>query len=424
MSKKECIIKILTEFCRVLLGVVFIFSGIVKGIDPMGFVIKIGEYLSAFGLGEFSSFAVIAAFVLIAAEFALGVCLLLAVYRKITTLLVLLFMCVMTPLTFYLALFNPVSDCGCFGDAIVITNWETFSKNIVLLAAAIWVFIYNRRLTPFYSYRVYWGVALFAYLFGIGFCYWNYNHLPMIDFRPYKIGANIPALTSIPEGAPQDEYHYSFIYEKDGVQKEFALEEAPANDSTWHFVESRTELIKQGYVPPVASFDLYTLEGDHVTDQLLEAPALLLLVSPDLDAANDDRIDDINTIYDYLSEKQVPFYCLTGSSEASIRNWIDNTGADYPFLMADATVLKTMIRSNPGLIYLKEGTIMAKWHNNDFPTEEKLGTLIEKYTQMTETPKKDEAPWVAIVLCFVLPLFFIWLYDFVRIRKRKWNTNV
>ncbi len=418
------ILKIVTEFCRVLIGCVFIFSGFVKGIDPMGGAIKIGEYLSAFGLKELSSLSVTFSFLLLAAEFALGVCLLLAVYRRITTFLILLFMCVMTPLTLYLALFNPVSDCGCFGDALVITNWETFLKNIILLAAAILVFIYNQRITPFYSYKVYWGVALFAYLFAIVFSSWNYNHLPMIDFRPYKIGVNISRQMAIPAGASQDEYSYSFVYEKDGVKKEFSLENAPVDDSTWTFVESKTELLKEGYVPPILSFDVRTMEGEDRSEAILSDSALFLLISSDLEQANDDPVDEINTVYDYAHENGISFYCLTASSEAAIRNWTDNTGADYPFLIGDGVMLKTMIRSNPGLILMKRGTILAKWHYNDIPEEEALPAIVTSYLQSKETPRKEEAPWLCIVLCFTLPLLSIWIYDFFRIRKGKMNANI
>lgn len=390
----------------------------------MGGAIKIGEYLAAFGLKEFSSFSVFLSFLLSAAEFALGVCILLAVYRRITTFLMLLFMSVMTPLTLYLAIFNPVSDCGCFGDALVISNWETFGKNIVLLGAAILVFINNQRLSPFYSYKVYWAVALFAYLFNIGFSYWNYNHLPIIDFRPYKIGANIPSLMEIPPGASQDVYAYSFIYEKNGVKKEFTLENAPVEDTSWVFVESKTELIKEGYVPPVTSFDAHTLGGEDFSESILSDSAVFLLVSPNLDEANDDRIDEINMVYDFAHQNKVSFYCLTASSEASIRNWIDNTGADYPFLIMDAVVLKTMIRSNPGLILMKRGTILAKWHFNDIPPEEDLPNVVATALQSKETPRKEAVPWLCIVLCFTLPLLFIWIYDFFRIRKGKKSINV
>ncbi|MDR0845286.1 MAG: DoxX family membrane protein, partial [Tannerella sp.] len=230
-KRKKRVIEITAECCRVLLGLTFVFSGIVKAIDPVGGALKIEEYLVVFGLDSFSWLSISISIAQAALEFTLGFCLLMGVYRRLTTLLLLIFMCFFTPLTLYIAIFNPVADCGCFGDALIITNWQTFFKNIVLLAAAIFVYIYCKHLASIYSYRTYWFVALFACIFCVSFCYYNYSHLPIIDFLPYKVGENIPKLMEFPPDAPQDVYH--FIYQKDGVKKEFALADAPVSDSTW-----------------------------------------------------------------------------------------------------------------------------------------------------------------------------------------------
>lgn len=420
MSFKETALKILTECCRLLIGIVFIFSGFVKAVDPMGGAIKISDYLTSFGLDVLQPFSVLMSFALSAAEFAMGVCMLLGVYRRYNSFLVLLFMAFMTPLTLYLAIFNPVSDCGCFGDALVITNWETFFKNIVLTAAAIMVFLNSSRMFQCFTFKAYWFVALFAYFFGIGFAYWNYNHLPVIDFRPYKVGANIPALMEIPDGAPVDEYRYSFVYEKDGVQKEFSLEDYPADDSTWTFVESKTELIQKGYEPPVTSFNIYNAEGEDVTDELLHNPdPILLLIAPKLETASDERIDEINNVYDYALEYDIPFYCVTGSAPEEITEWSDNTGAEYPFRMADEVLLKTIIRSNPGLVLLKDGTILAKWHYNDIPEEEHIKAEMEKHLDANQTKGKEDSWLITILLTFSVPLLLVWIYDLLRFRRKR-----
>lgn len=420
MNYKETIRKIIAEGCRLLLGVVFVFSGTVKAIDPTGGAIKIGEYLASFGLDKLQSLSVMLSFNLSAIEFTLGVCLLLGVYRRYTTFLTLLMMAFMTPLTLYLALFDPVSDCGCFGDALILTNWETFYKNIVLLAAAIFVFIYNQRLTAFYTYKVYWFVPLFAYLYCIGFAYRNYAHLPVVDFRPYKVGANIPALMTVPEGAPADEYRYSFIYEKDGVQKEFSLDDVPAGDSTWTFVDSKTELVKQGYVPPVAGFNLYNAADEDVTDALLGDPRpVLLLIAPKLETADDEAMDEINTIYDYALENGIDFYCVTGSGADAIAQWNDYTGAEYPYLMADEVLLKTIIRSNPGLVLLREGTILAKWHWHDLPEEEALPAVLDRYLSGKAIKNKEVGWLITNLFTFTVPLLLVWIYDYLRNRLRR-----
>ena len=325
----------------------------------------------------------------------------------------------MTPLTLYLALYNPVADCGCFGEALILTNWETFYKNIVLLAAAVIAFVYNQRTLAGYTFKVYWFVATFAYVYCVGFSLRNYWHLPIIDFRPYKVDVNIPVAMSIPEGAPQDEYEYSFIYEKDGVQKRFTLDNVPADDSTWTFVDTESKLIKAGFVPPISDFIVTTFDGEDRTEQLLaDTTGVFLLVSPRLEQANEERIDEINNLYDYATEKGMQFYCLTGSDEAAVTKWIDYTGAEYPFLFVDDVTLKTMIRSNPGLIVLKGGTIMGKWHYNDFPKEEDLDKFVESALLK---PMKDEkeARLVTNLLTFAVPVLLVWLYDYRRNRKKQ-----
>ncbi|MDR1557732.1 MAG: DoxX family protein [Tannerellaceae bacterium] len=420
MNYKETLIKALAEFCRLLIGIVFLFSGFVKAIDPMGFEIKIGEYLAVWGMEGFRFLGLTVAFNLIAIEFSLGLSLLLGVYRRYTSLLVLAFMLLMTTLTLYLVLFNPVTDCGCFGDALVISNWETFLKNIVLLAASVFVFVHHRRLWPCYSNRVRWFAPLFAYACCLYFAQWNYKHLPLIDFRPYKEGVHIPAQMSIPEGAPEDEYRYAFVYEKEGVRKEFSLDDYPAEDSSWTFVESRTELVKKGYTPPIPAFVIYDREGNEATDRILgHSGDIFLLIAPRLEEASDEHIDEISNLYDYALEHEIPFYGLTGSSGEAIGDWTDRTGAEYPFLETDEVVLKTFIRSNPGFVWLRNGTILKKWHHNDLPGEETADRLLRVYREgIAGNEKRND--WIYIsVFTFTLPLLLARIYDFLYFRRRK-----
>lgn len=419
MKRKDLWIKILAETCRLLLGLVFLFSGASKAVDPVGGTIKISEYLSSFGLDSLQSFSLPFAINLAAVEFTLGACMFLGVYRRYASFLTLLMMLFMTPLTLYLALYNPVADCGCFGEALIITNWQTFYKNLVLLTAAVIAFIYNQRTMAGYTFKVYWFVATFAYVYCVGFSLRNYWHLPIIDFRPYQVGVNIPDQMNIPEGAPQDEYEYTFIYEKDGVQKKFNLDNVPADDSTWTFVDTETKLIKKGYVPPITDFIITTFDGEDRTEQLLSDTAgVFLLIAPRLEYANEERIDEINNLYDYAVENKLQFYCLTGSDESAVSKWIDYTGAEYPFLFVDDVTLKTMIRSNPGLMILKGGTIMGKWHYNDFPKEENLDKFVESALLK---PMKDEKDvrLITNLLTFAVPLLLVWLYDYRRNRKKQ-----
>mgnify|MGYP001777145021 FL=1 len=418
MDYKERTKEFAAYVCRFLLGIVFLFSGTVKAIDPAGGAIKIGEYFTTFGFDNLQALAVPFSMNLAAIEFTLGTCMLLGAYRRYASFLTLLMMSFMTPLTLYLALYNPVADCGCFGDAVILSNWATFYKNIVLLTAAIIAFVYNQRALPGYSFKVYWFIATYAYLFCIGFSLRNYWHLPIIDFRPYKVGVNIPQQMLIPEGAPQDEYVYSFVYEKEGVEKTFSLENVPANDSTWRFVRSESKLIKAGYIPPISDFTLISFEGEDKTEAVLtDTAGVFLLIAPKLEEANDERIDEINNVYDYTVEKKMRFYCVTGSDEEAMATWIDYTGAEYPFLFGDETMLKTIIRSNPGLVLLKNGTILQKWHYNDIPQEEILPQTVTNLLQGKPESKK-EGRLLTNILTFTVPLLLVWVYDYRKNRRK------
>jgi len=415
--------KIITEICRIILGVTFLFSGTVKSVDPVGGVIIMEEYFGAFGLTALNPLALFASINLSAVEFLLGLCILVAVYRKLTTFCMLIFMTFMTVLTLYLAIFNPVHDCGCFGQAIILTNTQTFLKNaLVLLPAAIVTFIYHKKMTPVYTHKVYWFAVIFGYVYAVGFAYYNYYHLPLIDFLPYKTGVNIPQQMSFPPDAPQDVY--DFIYEKDGQKKAFKPQNVPFDDDSWSFVERK--LIKQGYIPPITSFEIYDAEDNNVADWLLEdEKGVFLLISPNLEKASDKHIDEINNIYDYAVEREMLFYCVTISSKSNIDDWIHNTGAEYPFLNADDVMLKSIVRANPGLVLLKSGTILQKWNHNDIPSEETAESVIEELLNPTDKKiNKEMNRLLGFCGCFVLPLLLVWTYDYFRNRRKKSSNEV
>jgi hypothetical protein len=330
----------------------------------------------------------------------------------------LAFMIFMTVLTLYLAIFNPVHDCGCFGQAIILTNLQTFLKNaLVLLPASILTFVYHKKMTPVYTYKAYWFTVIFGFLFSAGFAYYNYYHLPPMDFLPYKTGVNIPEQMSYPEDAPQDTYH--FIYEKNGKKEVFAPSEAPVEDSGWTFVDRK--LIRQGYVPPITDFILYDANGNNIADNLLEDDkGVFLLIAPYLEKASDNHIDEINNIYDYAVDNGMLFYCVTSSSKENRDAWVHNTGAEYPYLTADDVTLKSMVRANPGLVLLKSGTILQKWNHNDIPAEETVSDVMEALLNpSTEKNQEKMSQWVWFGCCFVLPLLLVWVYDYFRNRRKS-----
>ena len=420
-DRRHRLIGVLTTICRFVLAAVFIFSGFVKAIDPLGTQYKIQDYLDAFGwAGVFPEFVPFLASALLGIlEFCLGVYLFFGIRRIIAPRAVVVVMAVMTPLTFWLALDNPVSDCGCFGDAVVLSNWETFWKNVVLLVMAVVVLKWRKRIFPLVTTRFDWLIALYGFIYIFCMIVYCYRELPVFDFRPYHIGADIRQGMVIPEGEEPTEYETRFILRKDGIEEEFTLDNYP--DSTWTFVDSRTVVKKQGYEPPIHDFSMMNHEdGEDITEQVLsDENYTFLLVSHQLGLADDSKIDLINELYDYSLEYGYAFYCLTSSSDEDIMEWQVNTGAEYPFCLMDNITLKTMIRSNPGLILMKEGKIIRKWSVNNLPDEYELTEPLNRLSIGYVDNRSLMLQVLLVVAWFVFPLFFICLSDLMWERYKK-----
>lgn len=369
-----------TNACRYLLAAVFIFSGFIKANDLEGTGYKIQDYISAFGLNEFapSFIPFVLSFALAVVEFCVGVYLFWGIRRKVSSFLALALMSIMTPITFWLAISNKVVDCGCFGDALILTNWETFIKNIILFIAALSVFKWKYLIKPLVTSRFDWLIGLYTSVYIIVFTLYFYHGLPLFDFRPYYVGSNIKKQMEIPQGEKSPVWETHFILEKDGIQKEFTLENYP--DSTWKFIDSKSVLKEKGYVPPITDFFIEDSEtGDDITSTILnDKNYSFMLVSPSLKSADDSSIDLINELYDYCIDYGYNFYCITSSSESDIDEWKRRTGAEYPFAFADELMLKTIIRSNPGLILIKDATVVNKWNVNDLPDEYILTDSLDK----------------------------------------------
>jgi triosephosphate isomerase len=412
---------ILVNICRFLIGATFVFSGFVKAVDPIGTQYKIQDYLGAIGLaGVLPDWVTLSTSVLLSAfEFSLGVFILLAIRRRLVSKLIVAFMAVMTLVTLWLALFNPVKDCGCFGDALHLTNTQTLIKNILLLAAAIVVVCHPLRMVRFLSRSTQWIAFNYTVLFVLLLSAHCLYHLPLIDFRPYHIGTNIKKGMEIPKGAPQPEFETTFILQKNGVKKEFTLDNYP--DSSWQFVDSKTVLTKEGYVPPIHDFSIQKPDGDDITDSVLNARGyVFLLIAPHLEQADDSNFGDIDQLYEYCQEQKIPFYCLTASGEKDIRHWEDITGAEYPFCFTDETTLKTIIRSNPGLLLLKNGTIIRKWSHNDLPSSSKLNAPLSKLDIGAPPKKGIGTVLLQVVLWFFIPLFLLVFAD----RTWAWTRKI
>lgn len=411
----EKVKKIVVNIARVVLGLTFILSGFVKAVDPLGTKYKLTDYVEALHMQQLApDFVTMGASILLSAfEFMVGVCLLMAIRRRLVSKLALAMMVMMTPLTLWLALANPVIDCGCFGDAVVLTNWQTFWKNVVLLALAVVVWKWPLEMVRFISKQNQWIVINYTAVFILAVSGWSLYALPYFDFRPYHIGANIKEGMEVPAGAEQPQFETTFVMEKDGRREVFTADNYP--DSTWTFVDSKTVQLTEGYVPPIHDFSLLRLsDGEDITDSLLTTKGyVFLLVSPQLKDADDGELDRMNELYEYADDHGYPFYCVTASNQKGINAWIDQTGAAYPFCQTDETTLKTVIRSNPGLVLLKGGVVIGKWSHRRLPVigETEFGKPLEQMAigQMPE----DSVPGkiLVILLWYVLPLALLSVAD-------------
>ncbi len=415
---------------RLLMAATFIFSGYVKAIDPLGTQYKLTDYLQAMGIGSLlPEWTLLVGAVLLAAlEFSLGIFLLFAIRRHLVSRIVLALMSIMTLLTLWIVIANPVKDCGCFGDAVVLSNGQTFIKNIILLAIALMLLKWPTSMVRFVSKKTQWIVINYTVIFALALSAWSLWDLPLFDFRPYHVGANIAQGMKIPQGAPQPQFKTTFILEKNGQQKEFTLDNYP--DSTWTFVDSKTVQTAEGYVPPIHDFSIQDNKtGEDITQEVLnDTGYTFLLISPTLAYADDSNFGRIDQIYEFAQDYDYRFICLTASSDKDIAKWQDITGAEYPFYTTDATTLKTMIRSNPGLMLLHHGTIIQKWSHNKLPQPEELNQPLEK-SALGKMPSDSIPRKILLMLMwFVVPLTLLAIADRLWawttwVKKKKENAN-
>ena len=422
------LLKMIVNLCRIIVAVTFIFSGFVKAIDPIGTQYKLQDYLGAIGMaGILPNWTLLAVAVFLAAiEFCIGIFLLFAIQRRLISKLTVAFMAFMTMVTVWIVVADPVKDCGCFGDALHLTNTETLIKNIVLLVCSLVIMYRPLAMFRFVSKSNQWIVTNYTIVFILVSSGLSLYYLPIFDFRPYHIGVNIPRGMEIPKGAKLPQFKTTFIMEKNGQRKEFTLDNYP--DDSWKFIDSKTVQTSEGYIPPIHDFSITDNKtGLDLTNSVLSHKGYtFLLIAPHLETADDSNFGDIDRLYEYAQSYDIPFYCLTASTTKAIKRWIDLTGAEYPFCITDEAVLKTIIRSNPGLLLLKDGTIINKWSHNNLPNEAKLSRPISQ-SSLGKMPKDSvPAKILEIVLWFILPLTLLTLADrlwawskWVRLKEQK-----
>ncbi len=372
--------KVLVGVSRIFVGVLFIISGLIKLNDPVGFSFKLGDYFApeVLNLPFLEPYALVIAVLVVILEVLLGVMLIVGYARKFTLWSLLLMIVFFTFLTFYSAYFNKVTDCGCFGDALKLTPWESFSKDVVLLILILFLYKGSRYLQPFFSK----GVRSISVFISLILCLWLglhvLEHLPVIDFRAYKIGTNITKGMQTPSNAPRAVYQYNWSFDVNGQQKTVINRgEDPKIDGTLLGVE--TSVLQKGYEPPIHDFSIER-DGTDYTTQMLEEEHLLVVIAYNLNVAQNEGFIAIKEATDSAIKKGYTVIGISASSTSETEKLAAKYDLDFKFYFCDMTALKTIIRSNPSIMSLEKGTILQKLHFNDVD-QLKLKTL--KNTSLT-----------------------------------------
>ncbi|MFN5884266.1 MAG: BT_3928 family protein [Bacteroidota bacterium] len=368
---------ILVQLSRILVGVLFIISGFIKANDTIGFSYKLEEYFEVFHMPFFAHYAVPLAMFICIFEIMVGVVLLVGTYARLNAWLLLLMIIFFTLLTGYSAITNKVTDCGCFGDAIKLKPFQSFIKDLVLLVFIGIIFIGHSFIKPIFNKTICHIGMFISLLVTTFFTIYTFMFLPKIDFLPYKVGNDIGKLMEIPEGAPRDEYEMIFIYEKGGQQLEFTAANLPADLDTYKFIDRKDKLIKEGYKPAIFDFKLYNDAGIDYTDSLLadKQNYKLILVQKSVFEGRKGIESQIAALADNWQKSGLTFWALSATAPEQVEDYRHEHQLAFPYYLMDATPIKSMVRSNPGLILLKGNTVIKKWSAYNLPSFE----TVKKY---------------------------------------------
>ena len=350
---------------RIFVGILFIISGFIKLNDPVGFSFKLEEYFSqgVLDLPVFMPYALAISILVVIVEVLLGVMLILGIKVKFTVWSLLGMIVFFTFLTFYSAYFNKVTDCGCFGDAIKLTPWESFTKDVVLLVLILLLFFGQKYITPLFRPFITKIILVGSILFSIGYVYYVLNHLPVIDFRPYEVGKNIEDGMNVPEGAPKAIFEYAWKFKVNGEEKTIITNgDYPSVDG--EFIGVETEEIQKGYEPPVHDFTIEQ-EGEDYAETLLQEPKLVAVIVYDLRKSNKDVFSEIKDVADEAIKNGYKVIGMSASGPDQTQALTEQYQLNFDFYFTDETTLKTIVRSNPGVLVLEKGTILQKVHYND-----------------------------------------------------------
>ena len=359
ITSGDWVLPVMVWLMRIVVGGVFVFSGFAKAIDPWGTFYKFNEYLLTLGWDNLLGLSLFAAFAVPIIETVLGLMVLVGAYRRGAPLLLLLLMLVMLPLTLWLAVTDAVPDCGCFGDALILSNWSTFGKNVALALGLIFLLIFNKRVKGLYGPAVQWIVAALTVAATLAICLYGYFTQPLIDFRPYKVGTQLTSTQSSVTG----EQDFVFVYSKNGSEQEFTIDNLPDEDDGWEFVDRRPVPSKPDTVAADRpSRQLAVMDsGDEVGDEVLASgQRQLLLLFPDIQDVNIAHTFAINELVEYARNQGAAVYGITSASMQQIEQWSDISMAEYPLLVADDSDIKMMARGNPAVVSINNGVVEWK----------------------------------------------------------------
>jgi uncharacterized membrane protein YphA (DoxX/SURF4 family) len=357
-------------FLRILVGVLFIFSGLVKANDPLGLTYKMDEFFEAWHMAFMAPYAMAFSIIMIAFEIIAGVALLLGFAFRLLSFLLLLLNLFYTFVTAYALYSGKVKECGCFGNCIPISNMATFSKDVILLIMSVILFAYRERISPLFSKYPNTALMILTVFFSFFIQWWALEHLPFYDCLAYKAGNNLWQKMQVPAGSTPDKYESVFTYEKNGVQKEFTMNNYPWQDTTWKFIDRKDKLVSKGNADPeIKDFSLTDLNGNDNTKDVLTAPGYTFLwFVRDPAHARMDNIDSLHVLINKAVVLNIPFYVICSADHQTDSLYQQKWNmTDIPFYILDGTVSKTAMRSNPGLMLLNNGVVVHKWSYRDYP---------------------------------------------------------
>lgn len=372
---------IITAISRLLVGGLFVFSGVVKANDPTGFVYKLEEYFTIFGMGFLDPSAPFLAILACVVEVFVGILLLLGLWRNLSLTLLMAMVVFFGFLTFYSAYYGVVQDCGCFGNFMKMNPWDSFYKNVGLFAFALIMTVNRRVINPLFSHSLTKQIGVTGLALAVLFPVYTYSFLPVWDFRPYEVGNNIAELMKTPEDAPEAKYKIRHVYKnsKTGEQKAFKTENLPSEDQ-WQYVERKQEQVQQGYQPPIHDFSLEGFDGyDYTSDFLGQKGYRLVVVHKNLETANTAAQEKINRLAEQIkANPDMAIWGLTASSKDRFKSFKEKHNVNYRYFLSDRTTLKTIIRANPGVLLMKGNVIKGKWSERSIPAYEDLQAMIEE----------------------------------------------